>query len=338
MSAHFWPHTSSSNTASYRLRCLRIIELLRAAGMVVAEYKHGDVPERLILSKRYDAESVEHALYLKQRFGTKIYLDICDNHFYYSKPADFAIKRAALLMAAVKAVDCVICSSQYLAEVIKNEVIGYAPIKVVGDLVEFPVEPTSSDIIRHPISWTLLKNLKYSLNFEGVPVGSRLIWFGNHGSGFADGGMNDINSVKLYLEEAHKNFPLSLTIVSNSYKKYKSLTKRWIIPTFYLPWSRIFFSEVLKLHSISIIPILSNPFTMAKTSNRVDTSLAHGLSVIADPIPSYLEYKDIISLGSWGESLANLLCDNVNRHSKSNIEQLKNKNISVVNAWMDLLS
>ena len=94
MSVHFWSHTLNTSIASYRLRCVRIIEGLKSNGVVAVNYQLGDEPEKLILSKRYDPASIQHALYLKQKFGTKLYLDICDNHFYYSVRSDEAILRA----------------------------------------------------------------------------------------------------------------------------------------------------------------------------------------------------------------------------------------------------
>lgn len=123
MSVHFWTHTLNSNIASYRLRCVRVMDGLRSNGVVAVQYHKGDVPEKLILSKRYDATSIQHALYLKQTFGTKLYLDLCDNHFYCSVPSIEAVTRANQLREAVGSVDFVISSSQYLAEVIRQEVV-----------------------------------------------------------------------------------------------------------------------------------------------------------------------------------------------------------------------
>ena len=337
MSVHFWSHTLNSNIASYRLRCVRVIDGLRSKGVVAVQYQEGDVPEKLILSKRYDVASIQHALYLKQKFGTKLYLDLSDNHFYYSVPSTEAIARANRLREAICTVDFVISSSQYLAKVIRQEVAAPPPIVVIGDLVEFPQEAKAIEIIKHPVSWLLMEYLRYSLEQLGTKKYSRLIWFGNHGGGFADGGMNDISSIRPYLEDVAKKKLISLTLVSNSYKKYKELTAGWSISTFYVPWNGAFLSSVLRLHGISVIPIQSNPFTMAKTSNRVATSLVHGLQVIADPIPSYLEYRENIFLGAWKENLTALLNNNNDSCAEIKTEEFEDRNISVIKIWADLL-
>ncbi len=337
MSVHFWSHTVNSNIASYRLRCVRIIDGLRSIGVVAVQYHEGDVPEKLILSKRYDTASIQHALYLKQKFGTKLYLDLCDNHFYYSVPSIEAVTRAKQLGEAIRSVDFVISSSQYLAEVIRNEVADAPRVAVIGDLVEFPHEPLAIDKLKHSVSWLRMKKLCYSLERLGTQKYSRIIWFGNHGGGFADGGMNDLNSIRHYLEDVSNEIPISLTVVSNSYKKYKELTADWSIPTYYVPWDGEFFSSVLRLHGISVIPIQANPFTMAKTSNRVATSLVHGLKVIADPIPSYLEYRENIFLGAWKENLTALLSNAIDCCAEVKAEEFEGRNISVIKAWADLL-
>lgn len=334
---HFWAHTLNSNIASYRLRCVQIMDGLRSKGVVAARYHEGDVPQKLILSKRYDAASIQHALYLKRKFGTKLYLDLCDNHFYYSVPSIKAVMRANQLREAVSSVDFVISSSQYLAEVIRREVVAPPPVTVIGDLVEFPNEPLAIEGLKHPVSWLQMKKLSYSLESLGNQKHSRLIWFGNHGGEFADGGMNDLISIRHYLEEVANKKPISLTVVSNSYKKYKNLTASWGFPTFYVPWSGEFFSPIMRLHGISVIPIQANPFTMAKTNNRVATSLVHGLKVIADPIPSYLDCNENIYFSAWKQNLTTLLSTPSDCCNEVKYEEFKSRNVAVIKAWADFL-
>lgn len=208
---------------------------------------------------------------------------------------------------------------------------------MIGDLVEFPNKPLAIEGFKHPVSWLRMKILSYSLERLGNQKYSRIVWFGNHGGGFADGGMSDLSSIRDYLEDVYNTMPISLTVVSNSYKKYKELTAGWSVPTFYVPWDGEYFSSVLRLHGISVIPIQANPFTMAKTSNRVATSLVHGLQVIADPIPSYLEYHENICLGAWKDNLTVLLSNPKDCCIEIKAEEFEGRNRSVIKAWVDLL-
>lgn len=338
MSVHFWPHTQNPNIASFRLRCLRVMEGIRNCGIDTRFYNNGDAPENLVLSKRYDPASIQQALELKKNFGTKLYLDICDNHFYYKKPEPAAIKRADQLRSAVKSVDVVIASSEYLAEVVRNESDNSKPVVVIGDLVEFPHEPGLLEKIRHPISFFHLKILELLIRKLGPVKNRRIVWFGNHGGGYADGGMNDLQTIRTYLENAHRDAPISLTIISNSYRKFKNLTRSWKVPVFYLPWNKTFFSFAFRLHGISVIPIQKNPFTMAKTNNRVATSLLHGLKVIADEIPSYADYKEAIILNDWERGFLMLANQSPIYHSVLNFEYFKEENEKIIEAWVSLFS
>lgn len=338
MSVYFWPHTQNPNTASFRLRCLRVMEGLHHGGVTTRLYKDGDAPENLVLSKRYDPISMQQALDLKINFGTKLYLDICDNHFYYKTPEPAAIKRADHLRLAVKSVDVVIASSEYLAEVIRNESDNCTPVVVIGDLVEFPHEPGLLEKIINLISFFRLKILESDIKKLGSVKSTRLVWFGNHGSGYADGGMNDLHSIRTYLEDVHKEVPVSLTIISNSRAKYKKLTEGWEVPVFYLPWNKTFFSIALHLHGISVIPIQKNPFTMAKTNNRVATSLIHGLRVIADEIPSYPYYKEFIIMNEWEKGFLMLAKSTPPHRSGFNVEYFREANEKIIEAWVSIFS
>jgi hypothetical protein len=312
------------------------MEGLRNRGFVVSLYNHGDAPENLVLSKRYDPSSVQQALELKMNLGTKLYLDICDNHFYYKTAEPAAIQRADQLRSAVKSVDVVIASSEYLAEVVRNESNNCTPVVVIGDLVEFPHEPGPLEKIRHPISFFHLKVLELRVRKLGPIKSRRLVWFGNHGGGYADGGMNDLQTIRTHLEDVHKEAPISLTIISNSRGKYKKLTQGWSVPVFYLAWNRTFFSIALRLHGISVIPIQKNPFTMSKTNNRLATSLVHGLRVIADEIPSYTDYKDIIIMNEWERDFFMPAEPTPPHLSRFNFEHFKDQNKKITGAWVSL--
>ncbi|MFT5209897.1 MAG: hypothetical protein ACI9CE_001620 [Flavobacterium sp.] len=333
MLIRFWPHTTNQNVASYRLRCLNIVRKLGKRGLNVDIYREGDKPEILVLSKRYDSASLNKALKLKEDHGTVICLDLCDNHFYYSVPDTDAIDRANTLRQAIKLVDRIFVSSHYLADLVQEENGEGRPVSVVGDIVEEAQEYTSLDIIKHPVDYIRLKILDVLIAKHLIKKSHRLIWFGHHGSNFTDGGMRDLKAVLPILEALNQKHKICLTVISNSKKTYTDTFAKSSLNTFYIPWSRPFFSAALKIQGISIIPIQKNPFTMAKTSNRVATSLVHDLKVVADIIPSYEEYKQIIASGDWLENLTQLLTEG---NVPSYVFNLESKNNAVVNTWQKL--
>ena len=147
--------------------------------------------------------------------------------------------------------------------------------------------------------------------------------------------MNDIQSIYVHLENMSKTQAISLTVVSNSRKKYRLLTRSWPFPTFYLSWHRTFFSEVLFLHGVTLIPIRKNPFSEAKTDNRVTTSLMHGLDVFADEIDSYLDLADRIYINRW-EELGRGIC--VEQKQNSFQQYSKVINAGILAKWREVLS
>ena len=101
-SVRWWPHTTDERIASFRLRCLRIVEHLAGQGMDAALYRPGDAaPSVLVLSKRYDAGSLEQALQLRRTAGTRVLLDLCDNHFYFEGDDPGLAARAPVSLSVI---------------------------------------------------------------------------------------------------------------------------------------------------------------------------------------------------------------------------------------------
>jgi hypothetical protein len=90
-----------------------------------------------------------------------------------------------------------------------------------------------------------------------------------------------------------------------------------------------------------LIPIAPNPFTNAKTNNRVATSIIHTLGVCASCIPSYKEIMECItSEQQWGDCIHSLFdepsrINNINS-IKSNIESKYSDEI-IYNLWKETL-
>jgi hypothetical protein len=304
----WWPHTSNNKVASARLRCFQVVEALKRQGVDAGIYTPGQqAPATLVLSKRYDAASVQHALGLRRDAGTKIVLDLCDNHFYVSTDDPKWQTRAVVLKQAVAAVDKVIASTPTLRDCIRQACPVHPDIAVVGDAVEPPGESTLSFRPSTLKAAYRLARLRRDVARVGVADGRRLLWFGNHGSGHAEGGMADLLMIRDRLARANARQPISLTVISNSRDKYRQLTRDWDFQTYYLDWHPRTFSRAAAMHDIAVIPIGRNPFTLCKTNNRVATAFMHRLAVAADSIPSYRAFADSAVLDDWEEGLDQLM-------------------------------
>jgi hypothetical protein len=304
MRVRWWPFIANARVASTRIRCLQVIEGLRKRGVDAGLYSRGSIaPDILVLSKRYDEASLSVAIKL-QKTGTRIVLDLCDNHFYAAVPSADADRRAERLRAAMGVVDAVVVSTPALAEIVRSECPNLRTLYVIGDAFEPAFYPDWWTRIRHPVDEVRYARFKFRIKVESPPAAARLLWFGHHGNGHAAGGMDDLLEIAPVLNELGPT--VSLTVISNNLEKYNRIRAALSIQSFYLPWSRTTFSRAAKLHDIAVIPVRMDPFTSCKTNNRMATSILHGLAVAADPVPSYLEFSDAAVLNDWSHGLTEL--------------------------------
>lgn len=315
MKFRWWPHTPDARIASTRLRCLRVMAALRDQGLDVGLFDPDeDAPAVLVLAKRYDEATLVLARKLRVA-GTKLILDLCDNHFYCEPPSPAWHRRANALRAAVATVDVVTVSTKALAEVVHAECPDAPPVYVVGDAVEPACIPSPIARWRHPLDeLTLLRLQRRLQSCRGAGM-LLLLWFGNHGSENAEGGMLDLLRIREPLRAMAARQRLCLTVISNNHDKFATLARELGVPCGYLPWTAGTFSRAAALHDIAILPIGINPFTVCKTNNRMTTALMHGLAVVADPIPSYREFEGSAILGDWAAGLATLCADKTLRQS-----------------------
>ncbi len=311
----WWPHTDDPQVASYRLRCLQIVTALRHAGVDAGLYRgeYEAPPAVLVLSKRYDERSLADAQALRDRAGTRLVLDLCDNHFHVDNADPKLLQRAERLRGAVRSVDRVVTSSAALAEVVATEASAPGGVTVIPDATELPFEPGGLARWREPRAECALAKLRIALQASGVPPARRLLWFGNHGSAGAEGGMSDLLRIRKALHDAHGRQPLCLTVISNHAGKFAELIATWTLPAFYLPWHAQSFSRAARLHGGAVIPVGLNPFTRCKTNNRVATAFLHGLNVIAGATPSYAEFAACAVLDDWPRGLGSYLDDTARR-------------------------
>jgi len=327
----FWASTTNKNSASFRIRCKFVCEELKKRGIKSSLYNRDDSPPNIIiLSKRYDHESIKHASSLKEKYGTRLFLDICDNHFIHD---DF--NRSQQFRSAIGLVDRVIVSTEYLNSIVQSECGSKVNTLVISDAIEMPYHPNFFKSFSDLKSEIYLRKLKNKLLYCNEEKLHRLLWFGAHQGGFKDSGMSDLLNIKVSLEIIAETLPITLTVISNSEDKFKLITKDWRIPTFYLPWNFNTFSSALKLHGISVIPITKNPFTLSKTGNRLTTSIVHGLQVVADEIPSYKQFNEYAFLGDWAGAFRSIYSGKLK--STNNFDSA-NFNEKIINQWMNILN
>jgi hypothetical protein len=251
----------------------------------------------IIYSKFYNKEAIEEASQLK-RLGKIVIFDICDNHFYNPKNLPEWNDKRIQLSEMISLADHVVTSTHKLSEVIREECNYKKTIHVIGDGIE-------SDNSFKKNNFKLVDNFNSRRLIKKINTENKypLIWFGNHGSPYADGAMMDLLNIQTTLETVNKKHPLSLTVISNSKEKYEKHIQPFNLTTYYIDWKKHTFIELLRAHKVVVIPVTKNPFTECKTNNRVVTAFINGLAVVADDIPSYLEFKNFSMLANWQKGL-----------------------------------
>jgi len=283
----WYPHTRKTSVASYRLRCAGVQAVLAARGISSSvAARPGDCDQDVeiaIFLKAYDEAAHACARRLASK-GVKIVLDLCDNHLVCDRAHPHLQRRRELLLRMIDVADLVTCSTPPLASFIPQ-----APTAVVDDALEPLKDPW----------WAFgtLPRMSPEERIRSLADGFRLIWFGHAGEDFPPYGLCDVEKIGSCLARVHSTIPLSLTVVSNSYTRFKRLVRPQPFPVRYQAWRRWKMPCLLRTHHACIIPVTANDFTVCKTANRPATALRCGTPVVAEPIPSYQELATVLELG-----------------------------------------
>lgn len=309
LNVRFWPHAPLDSVASTRIRVLQVINGLRVLGVDAAltnpnEDRAGSAVQALVLGKRYDVASMQYALDLRAAYGTRIVLDLCDNHFHADKDESRWQARTKQLRAACLQVDLVVASTAALAEAVHAACGSHARVEVVPDSLDNGMKATSG--LRHFSHVHAMRLRLFDFAYRTAP-GRRLLWFGNHGFSYAGGGMEDLSRIAPALALHHRRAPLRLVVVSNRWETYRRLARGWSWPSLYLPWSSANFQSALRESDVAVIPVQRNAFTLCKSNNRPASAFMHGLGVAADGLPSYEDLRAFAVLDDWISGLAVLM-------------------------------
>jgi hypothetical protein len=312
------PHSTNPIYAGVRYRCLYPMRYLCAEGIPTEFFQAGHIG-------RYRSVVLQELLSLPdsrkpyptgagilelmkgvKKHGARIVLDVCDNHFHYGRSsAQWTLANDVFRRMADMADDFVF-STDELAAQMRNHLGARGAYRVIGDLVEADDVIDDASLLRRWLSPRRARARAAEVRVRASVAAARrrgaanLVWFGAAGTPLAAVGMDSLRRVREILEETARSVrPLELTIISNNRRKYDSITRDWQIPTRFVVWDINTFMRILRVHDVCIIPIERNPFTNCKSNNRILTALRCGLPVVADSIPSYLEFADCVAFDDW---------------------------------------
>ncbi|MFC7360039.1 hypothetical protein [Nocardioides astragali] len=288
--AAWLPFVDDKRVASVRLRTHNPVDILRQDGVSARVLgRGGPTPDEvLILQKAY---SQDHLAMAQQHraSGGAVVLDLCDNHFVKNDADPVLEARAARLMAILPHVDVVsVCTSEL------GEVVPHPETIVVNDAL---------DVIRpRPQS-------RFRRRYRDPSRVDRVLWFGTAGAHDLPFGIRDLARVLPALGRAGVEHPFDLVVMSNSRAAFSRLPVPPDLRARYVPWSAKAFARVAAVSDVAVLPVEINAVTRGKTSNRVATAFQHGMNVVTDPLPSYLDYRECVRFGGYEEHVVEYLQD-----------------------------
>jgi hypothetical protein len=299
------PRFTSPYVASTRIRCINIMRGLTKRGLDAELFSQQgfDSYSSLIFLKAYGREHILLARKAKAA-RKRVIFDLCDNHFAKSNKPHAEAERVGYLNEMLNLSDHIVVSTDAL----RNVVVARHPaiasrITVIGDAVEETLPP--SHLSRRLVEWPALFFLQQFVSHQRKNGRTPLVWFGIHGGDNADYGMLEIYKAASELNDVAKTHGISLTIISNNYSKYRSISRAFHFPAFYMPWGGSTFFAALAMHRIAVIPVTRNEFTECKSNNRVALAISRGLAVVTSAvIPAYEEFIPYIKQNSISAGIA----------------------------------
>jgi SAM-dependent methyltransferase len=275
------PSGATSDLASARYRVLIPAQHLARRGhsVQVMSLPAGEAPREAldaqadvaIFGKSFDASNERLAAHLRSR-GMRVIVDYCDDHF------EHPVHGAHFRRLAELATDLV-ASTDVLAESIKRHTGREA--RVITDPVEGP---------------------RGTPRFEPRLPALRVVWFGHPTN------LVSVIDKASELEALARRMPVELTLVTERSPEVERLAGgiAALLPdrltVRLLAWTVEGTWKMLEQSDVVWIPVANEDTKMAKSPNRLLESVWAGRFVVADAVPAYRPFDDLMPLGLGLES------------------------------------
>ncbi|OYU00049.1 MAG: hypothetical protein CFE40_01660 [Burkholderiales bacterium PBB1] len=306
----WWSKSEDLRLASVRMRAGLLMPMLAQRGIASAWFKAQDASRYrcVVVSKRYDDDTVSQLRRFK-RHGGRLVLDLCDNDFLPRSQQEQHLHHVENLRLLATLADAIVTSSEPLARVVARECPTASTAVVIS---EMPDDPSIVGTSLWDSAWSRWAIAREQAHLNRVaPAGvARLLWFGNANKRDQQNwGMGELARIVPMLVDLNRVFPLHLTVISNNARRFREDVAVLMPSSRYIRWRPSTVEAILRMQHIALIPAQPNEFTACKSDNRVVTALRAGLAVVADPVPSYAPYAEVIQLGEMEAGLRRYLSD-----------------------------
>jgi hypothetical protein len=220
----------------------------------------------LVISKSFHADNERLAHEMKRR-GVRVAVDFCDDHF---EDARFGAHFHTLAEQA----DIVIAVSEAMADAVRRHAGRHAI--VVSDPVEGP---------------------RGAPRFAPRLPRIDLAWFGHPSN------LPALAARAEQLAALARRYPVRLRVVTLAIPEARALLASLassigaVLETRLVPWSRESTWQALAECDAAWIPVEDGPAQRAKSPNRLVEAAWAGRLVVADPVPAYQPWADVLAVG-----------------------------------------
>ena len=221
----------------------------------------------LIVSKSFDPDHVDLVQAMRSR-GAKVIVDFCDDHFAHPDYGPHFRKMAGLA-------DRVVASTGKMAESLREHA------KVEAAVITDPVEgPRGLP--------------RFSPQFPAL----RVVWFGHPSN------LGGLAAKAGELRRLAARIPVQLSVVTTPTPQAAKAAADIAaldperIRAQVVAWSLEATWKALEQCDVAWIPVLESEHTAAKSPNRLTESLWAGRLVVADPVPAYMPFADLVAIGA----------------------------------------
>ncbi len=305
----WWYASNDLRQAAARMRAALLMPLLAQRGVAAEWLQRGEIQryDCVVVARRYDDDTVRLLRQFKQG-GGRVVLDLCDNHFLAASQRAKHLRRVDNLRVLAELADVVVTASAALAQIVSRECPAARRVVAISDM------PDDLGIVTAPLwqralqGWQLARERAH-LARVAAPGVCRLVWYGYATKRQKDAGMDELARLVPMLAALGQQHPLHLSVISNSAARYRQLIASALPSSRYIEWNASTFDPLLRMQHIALIPASAHESTACRSDNRVVTALRAGLAVVADPVPSYAPYGEVIQLGAMDDGVRRYVSD-----------------------------
>lgn len=271
------PAGPTSELASARYRVVIPAQQLARMGheAMVASLPAGGWPDAvretacdvLVVSKSFHGANEELAAAMKAR-GVRIVVDFCDDHFAHPQYGAHFRQLAALA-------DTIVVSTEAMAAAVRANT-GRESI-VIADPVEGPRGAP-----------------RFAPRFPSL----RLVWFGHPSN------LGGLQAKAQELEALARLMPVRMSLVTAPSDDARAFAARLAMAqperlrVEFVPWSTQATWKALEEADLAWIPVAEGPGKAVKSANRLLESLWAGRLAVADALPAYALFADLVPIGA----------------------------------------